>query len=340
MRAVVLRSHGGPEVLNIEEVDDPTAGHDEIVVDVEHTAINRADIIQRMGMYPDPRGRSIEIPGLEYSGVVSAVGADVVGWSVGDRAMGIESGGCYADKVVTHSRQALPVPEAVASADAAALPEVFLTAWDALVVQGGLTSGRWALVHAGASGVGTAGIQIAKAIGARIAVTCSAAKADACRALGADVVLERSPSDWLGELRAAVPGGVDVVLDVIGGEEADRNLQATRMDGTIIQVGLMGGGSAPVNIGLILSKRLTWIGTTLRARPIERKLALCQRFIDEMIPLFDSGSLEPVVDSRYPFEEIADAHRHMEANANIGKILIDLRDSRNPLDRRHLNVVV
>ncbi len=324
MRAVVLRSHGGPEVLTIEEVDDPPPGRDEIVVDIEHTAINRADILQRMGMYPDPRNRSPEIPGLEYSGVVSAVGGDVSGWSVGDRAMGIEAGGCYAEKVVTHARQALPVPAAIESVDAAAIPEVFLTAWDALVVQGGLTSGRWALVHAGASGVGTAGIQIAKAIGARIAVTCSAGKMEACRGLGADVVLERSPADWLGALSEQVPGGVDVVLDVIGGEETDRNLKAVRMDATIVQVGLMGGGSASVNIGLILSKRITWIGTTLRARPVERKLALSQRFIDEMIPLFDNGGLRPVVDSRFAFDDIAAAHRHMEANANVGKILIDL----------------
>ena len=324
MRAVVLRSHGGPEVLTIEEVDDPTPGHDEIVVDVEHTAINRADVLQRMGLYPDPRRRTLEIPGLEFSGVVSAIGTDVTNWSVGDRAMGIEAGGCYAGKVVTHSRQALPVPASVASSDAAAIPEVFLTAWDALVVQGGLTSGRWALVHAGASGVGTAGIQIAKAIGARIAVTCSAGKMDACRELGADLVIERSPSDWLGAITSAVPGGVDAILDVIGGEEADRNLQAVAMDGTIVQVGLMGGGSAPVNIGLILQKRITWIGTTLRARPLERKLALSQRFIAEVLPLFDSGALRPVIDSRFAFDRIADAHRHIESNANIGKILVDL----------------
>jgi putative PIG3 family NAD(P)H quinone oxidoreductase len=311
-------------VLTIEEVDDPTPGRDDIVVDVEHTAINRADILQRMGMYPDPRNRSVEIPGLEFAGVVSAVGADVIGWSVGDRAMGIEAGGCYAEKVVTHARQALPVPASLASADAAAIPEVFLTAWDALVVQGGLTSGRWALVHAGASGVGTAGIQIAKAIGARIAVTCSAGKVDACRDLGADVVLERSPADWLRALTDAIPGGVDVVLDVIGGEETERNLKAVRIDGTIVQVGLMGGANASVNVGLILSKRITWIGTTLRARPLERKLALSQRFIDEVLPLFDAGALRPVVDSRYAFDDIADAHRHMEANANVGKILIEL----------------
>ncbi len=324
MRAVVLRSHGGPEVLTIEEVDDPVPGRDELVVDVEHTAINRADILQRMGMYPDPRNQPLEVPGLEYAGVVSAVGADVTGWSVGDRAMGIEAGGCYAEKVVTHARQALPVPEVVPSADAAAIPEVFLTAWDALVVQGGLTSGRWALVHAGASGVGTAGIQIAKAVGARIAVTCSAGKMDACRDLGADVVLERSPADWLAALGGEVPGGVDVVLDVVGGDETGRNLEAVRTDGTIVQVGLMGGGNASVNVGLILSKRITWIGTTLRSRPVERKLALAQRFIDEMIPLFASGELEPVIDSRFAFDDIAEAHRHMEANANVGKILIDL----------------
>jgi putative PIG3 family NAD(P)H quinone oxidoreductase len=324
MRAVVLRSHGGPEVLTFEEVDSPLPGRDEIVVDVEHTAINRADILQRLGMYPDPRNQALEIPGLEYAGVVSAVGEDVKGWSVGDRAMGIEAGGCYAEQVVTHARQALPVPASVESADAAAIPEVFLTAWDALVVQGGLTSGRWALVHAGASGVGTAGIQIAKAIGARIAVTCSIGKMDACRELGADVVLERSPTDWLDALTEQVPGGVDVVLDVIGGEETERNLRAVRMDGTIVQVGLMGGGNASINVGLILAKRITWIGTTLRARPIERKLALSQRFIDEMLPLFDSGALRPVIDSRYAFADIADAHRHMEANANVGKILVDL----------------
>ncbi len=324
MRAVVLRSKGGPEVLTIETVPDPHPGPDQIVVDVAHTALNRADTLQRMGLYPDPRSRELEIPGLEYAGTVAALGDDVTGWSIGDRVMGIEAGGCYAEQVVTHARQALPVPSTVPLEDAAAIAEVFLTAWDALVVQGGLTSGRWALVHAGASGVGTAAIQIAKAIGARIAVTCSAGKAAACAELGADVVLERSPADWLGALREQVRGGIDVVLDVIGGEEAQRNLQAVAVDGRIIQVGLMGGGSAPVNLGLLLTKRITWIGTTLRARPLERKLALSQRFIAEMIPLFEDGTLRPVIDSRFPFERIADAHHHMEANANVGKILVDI----------------
>jgi putative PIG3 family NAD(P)H quinone oxidoreductase len=324
MRAVVLRSYGGPEVLTIEEVPDPEPGPGEILVDVSHTALNRADVLQRMGLYPDPRNREVEIPGLEYSGVVAALGRDVTEWRVGDRVMGIEAGGCYAEKVVTHSRQALPVPSTVDSGDAAAIAEVFLTAWDALVVQGGLTSGRWALVHAGASGVGTAAIQIAGAIGARIAVTCSAGKVEACTELGADLVLERSPADWLDALTNEVPGGVDVVLDVVGGEEADRNLRAVRPDGTVVQVGLMGGAVAPVNMGLLLTKRITWIGTTLRARPLERKLALSQRFGEEMIPLFERGLLHPVIDSRYGVDDIADAHRHMESNANIGKILVDL----------------
>ena len=324
MRAVVVTEYGGPEVLTLTDVPDPVPGPDEILVRVAHTAINRADTLQRVGAYPDPQRREFEILGLEFAGTVAAVGDRVTLWQIGDRVMGIEAGACYAELLVTHERQALPVPTAIDLADAAAIPEVFLTAWDALVVQGGLASGRWALVHAGASGVGTAAIQIAKAIGARIAVTCSAGKMEACRELGADVVLERSPADWSGELKQAVPGGVDVVLDVVGGEEANRNLASVRPQGTIVQVGLMGGGQTAVNLGLLLVKRVTWIGTTLRARPIEQKATLAQRFIGEILPRFDDGSLRPVIDSRYAIADIADAHRHMEANANVGKILIDV----------------
>jgi len=325
MRAVVITEYGGPDVLDIVEVADPSPGPDDIVVRVAHTAVNRADTLQRQGGYPDPLRRGdVEVPGLEFAGVVEAVGGRVTLWAPGDRVMGIESGACYAELVVTHERQAIPVPSTVELSDAAALPEVFLTAWDALVVQGRLTSGRWALVHAGASGVGTAAIQIAKAIGARIAVTCSPGKAAACRDLGADLVLERSPADWAAELKAAVPRGVDVVLDVIGGDEANRNLAVVAPRGTIVQVGLMGGGQTPVNLGLLLVKRVTWIGTTLRARPLEEKVAVCQRFIAEVIPLFEAGALIPVIDSRFALDDIADAHRHMEANANVGKILIDV----------------
>lgn len=324
MRAVVVPEYGPPEVLTVASVPDPVPGPDEILVRVAHSAVNRADTLQRQGAYPDPRRRGHEILGLEFAGAVAAVGERVTAWQIGDQVMGIESGACNAELVVTHERQALPVPESVPIADAAAIPEVFLTAWDALVVQGGLTSGRWALVHAGASGVGTAAIQIAKAIGARIAVTCSAGKVEACRAFGADLVLERSPADWAGELKRAVPGGVDVVLDVVGGDEANRNLASVRPEGTIVQVGLMGGGQTPVNLGLLLVKRVHWIGTTLRARPLEQKIHICRRFVAEVLPLFDAGALGVVIDSRYPLDAIVDAHRRMEANANVGKILLDL----------------
>lgn len=324
MRAVVLHAHGGPEVLTLDEVADPVPGPDEVLVRVAASAVNRADLLQRMGLYPDPRGAVPEIPGLEFSGTVAAVGARARLWQVGDRVMGIEAGGGYAELVAVHERQLLAVPAGLSLHDAAAIPEVFLTAWDALVVQGGLTSGRWALVHAGASGVGTAAIQIVKAVGGRVAVTCSAGKAALCRELGADLVLERSPHDWASAAKAAVPQGFDVVLDVIGGDEVDRNLQVVATKGTIVQVGVMGGGRTPVNVGMLLAKRAHWIGTTLRARPIEEKVALTRRFAAEVLPLFDDGRLRPVIDRRYPLEEVAEAHRLMESNANAGKILLTI----------------
>ncbi len=324
MRAVVLRSHGGPESLTIEAVPDPVGGPEDVVVKVRATALNRADLLQVMGMYPNPRPAALEIPGLEFSGTVESVGDRVTMWKLGDEVMGIEAGGAYAEKIVTHERQLMRVPAVVGVADGAAIPEVFLTAWDALVLQGGMTSGRWALVHAGASGVGTAGIQIAKSVGARIAVTCSTGKMELCRSLGADLVLERSPADWLTEALAAVPDGFDTILDVIGGEEIDRNLQAVALKGRIIQVGLMGGAKVPVNVAALMGRRVSWTGTMLRARPIEEKIALTRRFASEMLPLFDSGQLHPVIDSRFPFDQIADAHRHMAANANAGKIMVDV----------------
>ena len=269
---------------------------------------------------------------MEYAGVVAAVGDRVTEWSVGDAVMGIEAGGCYAEQVVTHARLALPVPAGLDLADAAAVPEVFITAWDALVVQGGLTSGRWALVHAGASGVGTAAIQIAKAIGARVAVTCSAGKAGACRELGADLVLERSPADWPAALQRrarrarAARDGVDVVLDVVGGEEADRNLARGPAEGHD-RPGRPDGrrrGRRSTS-GCCWPSGSRWIGTVLRARPLEEKAAISRRFADEVLPLFTAGALRPVIDRRFPLDDVADAHRHMEADANVGKILLDVR---------------
>lgn len=319
VRAVVLSEKGGPEVLRVrDDVPDPVPGPEEVVVDVVATALNRADVLQRLGLYPQPAPvPPLEIPGLELAGRVSALGARVTAWSVGDEVMGIVSGGGYAARCAVHERQLVRVPSGVTVADAGAIPEVFITAWDALVIQGGLTSGRLALVHAGASGVGTAAIQVAKAIGARIAVTASAGKLDACRALGADVVIDRAAADWGID-------DVDVVLDVVGGDYTVRNIGALRVGGRIIQVGLMGTGVVELNLGLLLAKRAGIVGTTLRARPIEEKIAVTQRFGREVVPLFESGSLRPVIDRRFSLDDVADAHRHMEANANIGKIVVEV----------------
>ena len=323
MRAVVLRSHGGPDVLQFEDVASPIIGEQDILVTVAATALNRADLLQRMGYYPNPFPSGPEIPGLEFAGTVAAIGEKVTAWSIGDRVMGITSGGAYAEQLSIHERQAMAVPSGMSLHDAAGIPEVFITAWDALVVQGGLTSGRWAMVHAGASGVGTAAIQICKAIGARIVVTCSGGKVEACRALGADVVVDYGTQDFVTEVAAATGGaGVDVILDVIGGDYVERNVASLAVKGHIIQVGVMAGKPVSFNVGLLLGKRATITGTVLRARPLEEKIAISQRFASEMLPLFDSGELKPVIDSTYAFAEIASAHEYMATNGNVGKIVI------------------
>jgi putative PIG3 family NAD(P)H quinone oxidoreductase len=325
MRAVVLRAHGGPEVLTFEDVASPECGEQDIVVTVAATALNRADLLQRMGFYPNPFPSGPEIPGLEFAGTVAAIGDKVTAWAVGDAVMGITSGGAYAEQLVIHERQAMAVPSGMALHDAAGIPEVFITAWDALVVQGGLTSGRWAMVHAGASGVGTAAIQICKAIGARIVVTCSGGKVAACRALGADVVVDYGTQDFVAEVATATGGaGVDVILDVIGGDYVERNVASLAIKGHIIQVGVMAGKPVPFNVGLLLGKRASITGTVLRARPLEEKIAISQRFAAEMLPLFSTGQLKPVIDSTYSFADIAKAHEYMASNANVGKIVISI----------------
>ena len=323
MRAVVLRSHGGPDVLQFEDVASPVIGEQDILVTVAATALNRADLLQRMGFYPNPFPSGPEIPGLEFAGTVAATGEKVTAWSVGDRVMGITSGGAYAEQLAIHERQAMAVPSGMSLQDAAGIPEVFITAWDALVVQGGLTSGRWAMVHAGASGVGTAAIQICKAIGARIVVTCSGGKVNACRALGADVVVDYGTQDFVAEVAAATGGaGVDVILDVIGGDYVERNIASLAVKGHIIQVGVMAGKPVPFNVGLLLGKRASITGTVLRARPLEEKIAISQRFASEMLPLFATSQLKPIIDSVYTFADIASAHEYMATNGNVGKIVI------------------
>jgi putative PIG3 family NAD(P)H quinone oxidoreductase len=323
---VVLEEKGGPEVLQIKEVPDPVAGPDEVLVQIVSSAINRADLLQRMGLYPGP-AMEHEIPGLEFAGRVIAAGDRVTEHAIGDAVMGISNGGCYAEQIAIHERQAMSVPEALPLSDAGAFPEVFVTAWDALVRQGGLTSGRWALVHAGASGVGTAAIQICKSMGARIAVTASAGKHDVCHQLGADVVIDYNADDFVAVTKDATEGlGVDVVLDVIGGEYMPRNVSALRLGGRIIQVGVMAGGPVPFNVASLLMKRATITGTTLRARPIEEKVAITREFAVQILPHVASGAVSPVIDSRYPLDEVADAHERMASNANAGKLVLDISE--------------
>ena len=324
MRAIVITAHGGPEVLQVQGVPDPVPGPDEILVNIATSAVNRADLLQRRGLYPGPPGAH-EIPGLEFAGRVAAVGERVTVHAVGDAVMGIVGGGGYAERVTVHERQAMAVPEALGLDTAGGFPEVYITAWDALVRQGGLTSGRWALVHAGASGVGTASIQIAKAIGARIAVTASAGKHHVCEALGADAVIDYRSEDFVEAVNAATGGaGVDVVLDVIGGDYLPRNIKCLRTNGRIVQVGTMAGGAVPFNPAALMVKRASLIGTTLRARPIEEKIAVTRQFAAEMLPHAATGALAPVVDSRFALDEVPTAHERMEANLNAGKIVIDI----------------
>ncbi|HVN51276.1 MAG TPA: NAD(P)H-quinone oxidoreductase [Acidimicrobiales bacterium] len=324
MRAVVLESHGEPDVLTLRDVRDPVPGPEEALVEVVATALNRADLLQRRGLYPGPQ-MAHEIPGMELSGRVLATGERASLWRPGDEVMAIVGGGAYAERITVHERQLMAVPRSVGVADAAAIPEVWITAFDALVVQGGLTSGRTALVHAGASGVGTAAIQVAKAIGARVLVTASTGKVARCRDLGADLAIDYTSQDFVSAVLDHTGGaGVDVVLDVIGGDYVERNIDALALRGRIVQVGTMGGGAATLNVGKLLAKRATLIGTVLRARPLEEKIAVTRRFAAEMLPLFDEGRLHPVIDRRYPLDRIADAHRAMEANENVGKILVDV----------------
>ena len=239
--------------------------------------------------------------------------------------MGITGGAAHAERLVVHADQAVRVPVGTPLEMAGALPEVFITAWDALVLQGGLREGGTALVHAGASGVGTAAIQLCGMLGATVVVTASAGKVARCLELGADRAVDYASQDWVSVVAEATDGrGADVVLDVIGGDYLDRNADALAVGGTIMQVGLMGGGKATFGLGKLLSKRARLVGTTLRARSLEEKVALSRAFVDRVVPGFEDGNLQVVVDRRYPLADIAEAHAYMETNASVGKIALDV----------------
>jgi NADPH2:quinone reductase len=324
MRAAVVSEPGGPEAFSIEEVPDPVPGPDEVLVSVAATALNRADLLQRMGRYPGPPGTRDDIPGLEMAGTVEAVGERVSGWQSGDRTMALLGGGGYASQVVVHERMLMPVPEALSLEEAASVPEVFLTAFDAALLQCELRPGESFLVHAAGSGVGTAAIQLAAAQSCRVFGTAgSAEKLAQAAELGLDVGINYHDQDFAEVVREQTAGcGVNVILDVIGGPYWTQNLAALAVRGRMVIVGTMGGGNVDVNLGALMGKRLRVHGTVLRARPLEEKASLVQAFVARVLPLFESGAIRPVVDRVFALDEVADAHRYMETNANFGKIVL------------------
>ncbi len=325
MKAVVLESFGGPEVLRVREVPEPQAGPDEVRIRVAATALNRADLMEREGRYPPPgKPPRFQIPGLEVSGVVDQVGERVTAFQIGDRVMALLAGGGYAQAVVSHERLTMPVPDCITLERAAALPEVFLTAFDALHEQGGAHPGWRILVHAGASGVGSAAIQLARQQGMSVMATVgSHLKLEAARAFGADRVVNYRQEKFINAVEEWTGGvGVDVVIDFIGQDYLSDNLKALAPGGTLVVVGTLSGAQASLNLGMVLAKRLRIQGTALRSRPLDLKMALVRRFLREGWGLLASGSVKPVIDRVYPLQHVAEAHAYMASNQNIGKIVI------------------
>jgi putative PIG3 family NAD(P)H quinone oxidoreductase len=326
MRAIVIREPGGPEVLEIRDVPRPEPSRGEVRVKVGATAVNRADLLQRMGTYPAPPGSPSDIPGLEVAGEVDSVGADVTELSHGDRVMGLVGGGGYAEFVVAHARTLSRMPAGMSFADAAAIPEAFLTAWDAIVAQARLSSGETVLVHAAGSGVGTAGVQIARAIGARpIGTLRTPQKLGRARELGLVDGIVVEGAKFADEVLARTVGrGVDVVLELVGGAYVAQDLLCLAHRGRIVVVGTMGGGRVDLDLSLLMRKRAELRGTMLRSRPLEEKIVAGQALQRHLVPLFESGALRPVVDRVLPLSRAADAHRLMQNNDAFGKLVLEV----------------
>lgn len=323
MRAIVVSEPGGPDALVWTEVPDPVAGPGEVVVDVVASAVNRADLLQRQGFYPPPPGAP-PYPGLECSGRVAALGDGVEGWTVGDPCVALLAGGGYAEKVVVPAGQLMPVPDGVDLLTAAALPEVACTVWSNVVMDAGLRGGEVLLVHGGAGGIGTFAIQAGVALGARVAVTAgSAEKLARCADLGADILVNYREQDFVEVVRAATDGrGADVVLDNMGAAYLQRNVDVLATGGRVQVIGLQGGTTGELNLGLLMAKRAQVRGTTLRARPVAEKAAICARVAEQAWPLVSAGRIVPVVDRVLPMLDAADAHRAVESGAHVGKVLL------------------
>jgi NADPH:quinone reductase len=322
VKAVVISRFGGPEVLRLEERPVAEPAGDEVRVRVRATAVNRADLLQRQGKYPAPPDAPADIPGLEFAGEVEKVGPLAGDLNVGDRVFGLTGGGGYAEQIVVHARTVARIPDRLSFTEAAAVPEAFITAWDAAVTQAGLTAGETVLIHAAGSGVGTAAVQIARAIGARsIGTARSPHKLELARALGLDVAIPVVDGRFAEAVRAA--GGADVVLELVGGSYLAEDLLCVAPRGRILLIGTMAGAQAELDLGTILRRRLTLRGTVLRARPLEEKIAAVQTFARHVVPLLERGVLRPVVDRVWPLAAAAEAHAHVAANDGFGKVVLE-----------------
>ena len=327
MKAIVIARPGQPDALELQDIPEPLCGPDDLLVRVRAAGLNRADILQRMGGYPQPGVKAaFEVPGLEYAGEVARVGERVQGFATGDRVMGLLSGQGYAEFVSTPSRLAVHVPDSMSWLEAGATPEVYITAHDALL-QCALVAGEAVLIHAAGSGVGVAAVQIAKTMGATpvLGTAGSDEKLARAKGIGVDVGINYHTQDFAAEALAATGGrGVDVVLDVIGAEYWERNMRALAPKGRVVLVGLMGGASTPANLGMLLAKRLQVRGTTLRARPLEEKAYATRAFEKSVLPHMASGRIKVVIDRTFPLAEAAAAQAYMETNANFGKIVLEV----------------
>lgn len=323
MRGVSITEPGDADVLQVTDVEAPTAGPGDVVVDMVAAGVNRADVMQRLGHYPPPAGAS-PLPGLEISGTIREVGPDVEGWSVGDEVCALVDGGGYAEQVRVPAAQLLPVPKGVGLIEAAGLPEVACTVWSNVFMTANLQPGEVFLVHGGSSGIGTMAIQLATAAGARVAVTAgSQDKLDVCRDLGAQILVNYREQDFVEEVRSATDGhGADVVLDLMGAKYLPRNVDVLATSGRLVVIGLMGGRKGELDLGTLLSKRAAVIATSLRARPAGEKAAIVAAVREHVWPLIEAGAVRPIVQGTHPLERAADAHRELEASGHIGKILL------------------
>jgi putative PIG3 family NAD(P)H quinone oxidoreductase len=319
VRAVTTTGTGGPEVLQVTDVPDIAAAPGEVLIEVAATAVNRADTLQRRGFYPPPPGAS-DIIGLECSGRVVALGDGVEGWQVGDEVCALLAGGGYAELVAVPAGQVMPVPEGISLVDAAALPEVAATVWSNVFMTAHLAEGETFLVHGGAGGIGTMAIQLATARGARVFATAgSQDKLDLCRSLGATPISYRG-DDFVGVLNEA--GGADVILDNMGAKYLDRNVQALATGGQLVIIGMQGGVKGELNINTLLTKRASVTATSLRARPVTEKSAICCGVVENVWPLVSAGAVRPVIHEALPIDEVARAHQLMEDGVHTGKILL------------------